>query len=290
MHIKKTIIELGFRLQYQGVRLALGRRDRRLAPPADGWPVLLGISFPKSGTNLLRQVLAAFSRVAPFADRSFDVFAAFDAETGEPRTSQDALRFLDALRPGDIAAAHFHAWSEVVERICTPRYLPFFIYRDPRDVVVSHVFYVTKMAPEHAHHLYYTEVLKTFDERLTTSILGRPDSPTNFPDIRQRFQPYLGWLDRPEVLSLRYEDFIQDCRAALEKVLSHFTRRVPLSISNERMLAWLEESIVPEKSPTFRSGKTGEWRRYFTEEHRRLFKQVSGNMLADLGYESGDAW
>ena len=147
----------------------------------------MGVSFPKSGTNLLRQVLAAFIRVAPFADRSFDVFAAFDAETGAASTIADALSFLAVLNPGDIAAAHFFAWPEVVERVCGSGYISYFIYRDPRDVVVSHVFYVTKMAPEHSHHQYYTEELRTFDERLRASILGRPNIDQDFPDIGKRF-------------------------------------------------------------------------------------------------------
>ena len=137
--------------------------------------------------------------------------------------------------------------------------------RSRANVVVSHAFYVTKLAPEHAHHQYYTKVLKTFDERLSTSILGWPDAPTDFPDIYKRFQPYLGWLDHPEGIKIvaRYEDFIQDRRMALEKVLSHYSQRVPLSIAKDRMLALLGESIAPEKSPTFRSGKTGEWQEIF---------------------------
>ena len=45
------------------------------------------------------------------------------------------------------------------------------------------------------------------------SILGRPDSNVEFPDIAERFAPYLGWLDHPEVLTIHFEDLIQD-RAA----------------------------------------------------------------------------
>ena len=33
----------------------------------------------------------------------------------------------------------------------------YFILRDPRDVVVSHVHYITEMEPNHIHHRYYTE-------------------------------------------------------------------------------------------------------------------------------------
>ena len=40
-------------------------------------------------------------------------------------------------------------------------------------------------------------------------------------------------------------------------------------------LAVLAEAIQPKKSRTFRSGKTGGWKEYFTEEHKKLFKDVA---------------
>ncbi|MEW5941579.1 MAG: hypothetical protein AB1750_18085, partial [Chloroflexota bacterium] len=40
-----------------------------LRNPVSDWPILLGISFPKSGTHLLDQILLGFSQVAPFAKR-----------------------------------------------------------------------------------------------------------------------------------------------------------------------------------------------------------------------------
>ena len=85
------------------------------------------------------------------------------------------------------------------------------------DVVVSHVHYVAKMAPNHILHHYYHETLKTFDERLCTSIEGVSAEelsdamgilvPEPLPNIRERFEPYIGWLGCPEILSLRYENF-----------------------------------------------------------------------------------
>ncbi|MBN2146007.1 MAG: sulfotransferase domain-containing protein [Anaerolineales bacterium] len=278
------------RLQYHTQRITARLRFGNSKSPEGGGAVLMGISFPKSGTNLLRQVLAAFARVAPYADRSYDVFAVFDARTGVPNDAQAAMHFLDKLHPGDIAAAHFHAWPNVMDRVCQKPYIPFFIYRDPRDVVVSHVFYVTKMAPEHVHHRYYAEVLKTFEERLTTSILGRPEVDVDFPDIGKRFEPYIGWLERSEVLSQRFEDYILDQPKALAQVIEHYEKFLPLPVPRDQMLAAFQQSILPEKSPTFRSGKTGEWRKHFQEEHKALFKEVAGDLLIRLGYEKDLSW
>ena len=56
------------------------------------------------------------------------------------------------------------------------------------------------------------------------------------------------------------------------------------------ILSALESSINPARSPTFRSGKTGEWKKHFTGEHKKLFKDVAGDLLVKLGYEKDNNW
>jgi sulfotransferase 6B1 len=255
----------------------------------DDLPVLLGISFPKSGTHLLDQILLGFSRVAPYAARLHSFYAEYEGESGKKREPQQALEWLDSLRPRDVASAHLFARPEAVARVCSPRFIPYFIFRDPRDVVVSHVFYVTEMEKRHAHHAYYVS-LPDFDARLKVSILGRPEADIEFPNIAERFAPYMGWLDQPEVLTIHFEDLIQDRAATLNRILDHFLARVPLHASRQLIFDSLGASINPSRSPTFRSGKTGEWRKHFTDEHRMIFKECAGDLLLRLGYEENNAW
>jgi hypothetical protein len=125
---------------------------------------------------------------------------------------------------------------------------------------------------------------------LKVSILGRPDSEAEFPDIAGRFAPYLGWLDQPEVLTIHFEDLINDRPAALTRIMDHLLARAPLPASRQLILDSLETSINPKKSPTFRSGKTGEWKKHFTDEHKKIFKDVAGDLLVKLGYEKNDNW
>lgn len=252
-------------------------------------PILLGISFPKSGTHLLDQILLGFSRVAPYAKRLHSFYAEYEGESGRKRSPEQALAWLDSLRACDIASAHLFARPQAIERVCSPEFVPYFIFRDPRDVVVSHVFYVTEMEGRHVHHEYY-QSLPDFNARLHVSILGRQDAKVEFPNIAERFAPYLGWLNRDEVLSLQFEDLINDRTSALTSIADHYLARVPVSASRDVILESLESSINPERSPTFRSGKTGEWRKYFTEEHIRNFKDVAGSLLLQLGYERDFDW
>jgi sulfotransferase 6B1 len=252
-------------------------------------PVLLGISFPKSGTHLLDQILLGFSRVAPYAKRLHSFYAEYEGESGHKRTLEQALAWLNSLGSRDVASAHLFARSEIIKHVCSSLFIPYFIFRDPRDVVVSHVFYVTDMEARHVHHEYYAS-LPDFDSRLKVSILGRPNTNVEFPNITDRFAPYLGWLDQTNVLKIHFEDVVNDRTSALNRILDHFLDRVPLPTPRHLILDSLESSINPANSPTFRSGKTGEWKKYFTDEHRKIFKDVAGDLLVRLGYESNDDW
>lgn len=277
---------------YQTEKLV--QRARFTSQPAD-LPILLGISFPKSGTHLLDQILLGFSNVAPYAKRLHSFYAEYEGESGTKRSPEQAIRWLDSLGPRDVASAHLFARPEAVARVClsssggSSKFIPFFIFRDPRDVVVSHVFYVTDMEKNHVHHAYY-QSLPDFDSRLKASILGRPDAGIEFPNIAERFAPYMDWLNHPEALSIHFEDLIHARAATLTRIMDHLLARVSLQSPRELILESLESSINPSRSPTFRSGKTGEWKKYFTDEHKNIFKDVAGDLLIRLGYEKDNNW
>ena len=271
---------------YQAEKLL--QRIRFASGPTD-LPTLLGISFPKSGTHLLDQILLGFSKVAPYAKRLHSFYAEYEGESGLKRTPEQAVAWLESLGSHDVASAHLFARSEIIPRVCSPSFIPYFIFRDPRDVVVSHVFYVTDMETRHVHHDYYAS-LPDFGSRLNVSILGRPDTSIEFPNIADRFAPYLGWLDQPAVMKIHFEGLVDDRSSTLNHILDHFLARVPLQNPRELILDSLESSINPNKSPTFRSGKTGEWKNYFTEEHKKIFKAVAGDLLVGLGYEKNKDW
>jgi hypothetical protein len=270
-------------------RLGQMWRYRRFS--LDGLPIIFGNSFPKSGTHLLTQVLHGFTRLGPAVDSGLPAIVTFEGETGRLREANEIVAELSRLEPGDIAYGHLHALPGILACLCRDGVVPYFILRDPRDVVVSHVHYVTDMASNHALHRYYLESLHNFDERLATSIAGLPRSKASFPDIRERFEPYLSWIDRPEVLTLRFEEFVTNREAAIGKVLDHaVSRGFPVQLGRQKAIEILAGEIDPRRSPTYRRGVVGGWREQFTPEHRQQFKQVSGDLLVRLGYEQDERW
>jgi sulfotransferase 6B1 len=285
-----------------GLWARMGRRAARRARQGMRFgslatsPVFFANSFPKSGTHLLTQVMHGFTQIGPAVDSGLPAVVTFDGFTGRQRGEGEILADLRRFLPGDIGYGHVHAFPAALDFLCQPGMAAYFILRDPRDVVVSHVHYVAEMAPNHIHYRYYHETLHTFDQRLRASIVGVPASELEkatgkpayepLPDIRARFEPYLDWMGKPEVLALRYEDFSLDRGAALERVLDHAVQRAfEPGVERGQALQTLAASIDPQRSPTFRSGKVGGWRNSFSEEHQQLFQKVAGDLLARLGYD-----
>ena len=92
-------------------------------------------------------------------------------------------------------------------------------------------------------------------------------------------------------MAILFEDFINSRDAILNAMLSEVERTdYKIPTPREKALAVLVDSIQPGKSHTFRSGKTGGWQQHFTEEHKKLFKDVAGDLLIDLGYEKNNDW
>jgi len=258
-------------------------------------PIIFGNSFPKSGTNLLEQILRGFKIIGPFlaTGRWINTYPTYvnRSPTGYKRPAEDLLRDIYSLLPGEIAVGHVHATPENTSALVRPGVVNYFLYRDPRDVVVSHAHWITNKDAKPRLHRYYTEVLDNLEERITMSILGVPDDALEFTNIRARFEPYLGWLELDQVMSIRFEDLIHNRERAIGQMINHLQAGgYRLAVKREEAVAALMKCVDPAKSLTFREGKTGGWRKHFTDEHKALFKEVAGDLLIRLGYEEDKDW
>lgn len=279
-------------LRWRGRRL--GAALRYGADNLSQSPVLFGNSVPKSGTHLLAQVLSAFPHIGLAVDRGMGPILTYERQSGRLRTTAELLHDVQRLGPGDLCFGHIIASPEIVQHFESINAAHFFMLRDPRDVVISHAFYITDKATQNVHHAYY-QSLPTLEDRIRASILGRPDwqagQAGDFPNIGQRFEKYLGWLNSPQICILRFEDFIQDRQANLEHMLDYACQRgFHLRLPRPQALAALAEAIQPQRSFTFRKGETGEWKKHFTDEHKQLFKEAAGDLLIRLGYEKEHHW
>jgi sulfotransferase 6B1 len=252
-------------------------------------PPIFGNSKPKSGSHLLLQILNGFTQIMPYKYVEADPVRTITKE-GRRKRKEEVLSDLQNVPRGVIGWGYLEASQENVAFLCQPGRVNYFIYRDPRDMLVSQVFFATDMHEEHGMHEYYKS-LPDFGARLKAAITGIDRDGVYMVSVKQRYEGVFQWLEQQHVLCIRFEDLINNRDATLAAMLDEVeSTGYKIPTPREKALSVLVDSIQPKKSHTFRSGKTGGWTEYFSEEHKKTFKDVAGDLLVRLGYESDNDW
>src|SRR5688572_21520093 len=211
-------------------------------------------------------------------------------KSGRRRTSNEILQDLKQIPKGVIGWGYVDATKENASFLTSAGRVTYFIYRDPRDMLVSQVFFATDMHEEHGMHDYYNS-LPDFSKRLKVAITGIDKDGLKMVSVKERYEGVFQWLEQKNVMCIRFEDLINNRDVTLNQMLDEVEKTgYKIPTSREKSLSVLIEAIQPKKSHTFRSGKTGGWKEHFTEEHKKLFKDVAGDLLVKLSYEKNNHW
>lgn len=252
-------------------------------------PPIFGNSKPKSGSHLLLQILNGFTQIIPYRYVDADPIRTITKD-GRRRTADEILSALKRVPNGVLGWGYLEATKENVSLLTSSGRVNYFIYRDPRDMLVSQVFFATDMYEEHGMHAYYKS-LPDFGARLKVAITGIDQDGLHMVSVKQRYDGVFQWLELKNVMCLRFEDLINSRDVTLNAMLNEVEKTgYQIPTPREKALPILVEAIQPKKSHTFRSGKTGGWREHFTDEHKKLFKDVAGGVLVRLGYEKNNNW
>jgi hypothetical protein len=252
-------------------------------------PPIFGNSKPKSGSHLLLQILNGFTQIMPYKYVEADPVRTIE-RAGRRKSNAEVLTELQRIRRGAIGWGYVEATPENVAFLCQPHRVNYFIYRDPRDMLVSQVFFATDMHEAHGMHEFY-QSLPDVGERLKVAITGIDSDGLYMVGVKQRYASVFEWLEQPHVMCIRFEDLIHNRDLTLDAMLDEVEStgyKIPTSHDQARSI--LVQAIQPRKSRTFRSGRTGGWREHFTQEHKDLFKDVTGDLLVKLGYEKNNDW
>jgi hypothetical protein len=272
-----------WRLRRGAAALRWGPRDLRNAP------IVLGNAMPKSGSHLIIQVLQGLTGLGPFVNPGFPPVTR--AEDNSKLNDEQVLRNILRMLPGDIGYGYVSAQEPFLSALAGEQRATVFVYRDPRDMIVSHIFYATQMHPGHWMHRYYTQELDSMEARINAAIQGVREPGSELTPVRDRYQGYMAWLEQPGVLSLRFEDLILKRETALSRLLDYLERRgFQPRAGREAAIQTLAAAIAPKKSGTFRKGVPGNWRQHFTPRNRAAFKEATGDLLVRLGYEEDHDW
>lgn len=252
-------------------------------------PPVLANSFPKSGTHLLLQILGALPSTTHYGL----FLASMPSITYRERSESNHRKTIARIAPGELIPAHLFYSPDVAAALIELHCIHYFIIRDPREVAISEAHYLTYMNRWHRLHNHFARALGTDEERIAEAIAGvrDPDFPYDYPNIRDRFLRYQGWMEAEGVLTVRYEELrSSDLEQTIRRIAEHYQANSGIELDMERTIQEMRTAIDPQRSHTFRSGELEQWREVFTPQLKDLMKAVAGDLIIDLGYEQDKDW
>ncbi len=253
-------------------------------------------SYPKSGTHLLYQILYSIPGL-----QTWDDIVSVQALCGIMNTTEHVRWKIGSAPNGSIVRSHLMHCDEILNVLAEFECKVLFIYRDLRDVAVSHARWVMKEERIFLHDIYMQAA--GFDEQLMMSIKGVPvgspfASNLSQPDIGTDFARWQGWIDDRSSYAVKFEDLVGERGGGSEEKRLYLVEQIldylGVSLSSSQIKSkFASYALNPQESHTFRKGGKGSiggWKTFFKEDHKQAFKAVAGNTLIDLGYEQDLHW
>lgn len=246
-------------------------------------------TVPKSGTHLVHQILNGLPNVTNDiwnAEKKFFI----DHPVQDIAFYKDHFYRLGLLQPNEFGVGHIFFSKEYAYMLERLNLKHIFIYRDPRDVLISLAYFIPVKWPEHPLYQAFNHEGTTHKQRIMALIKGVDGRWPNF-DAWNR--PFYNWLKVPNTLAISFEELMQSRetrQAAMTKIINYLWDGLLLPESIESMIKKMESHIDPSSSNTFRKGKIGSWREEFDSEIKQEFKVVAGKLLIDFGYERNLDW
>ncbi len=234
--------------------------------------------LPKSGSTWLRDMFCALP--------GFYGFQPSHVTPTNYDLRQDTFRAYDHL----LAVLHLHTrWSPQNEAILGGEGLRYaIIYRDIRDAAVSWYFFASKIRS--THYLRDHVAHLSFDEGLNYYIDHFLASEVNWiQDWRQHRDP-----DRS--VEITYEKLRADTLGVFGAACRFICGDVPDDVIHHAVARNAFERVSGRKpgqedQKSFaRKGISGDWRNHFSDDHKARFKDIAGDLLIELGYETDKNW
>jgi len=270
-----------FGLDPSGIRLRIANA---------GAPKVLCVSLPKAGTHLLERAICLHPRLYRKLVPTI---------TGrELRRRGGAERFFGRLRPGQVVMAHLRYDPRVPELLAAHGIKPVFMIRDPRDVVVSGYHYHLWTKERWAHLPQEKYGGQSYQQHLK----GLSKDDGLLAEIERSagtvIRDMAAWdYNRPEFLELRYETVLADEDSEFERAFRFYgfsddAVAYALQVVVEQSFRTKTGRAVGETATNshLRSGAPGQWREQFGPQHVERFKELAGESLVRLGYETDDGW
>jgi hypothetical protein len=261
-----------------------------------GEPTVFCNSVQKAGTHLLANAVGALPGLRSYGRKTYHhyltkCYLKAHRNSSPERVIQDMRGFL----PGEVTRGHVSFEAAIDAYIRENGVKHVLIVRDPRAVVVSHLFWWKRHTDIDTWPFRFFQALESDQERLRFLILGdehprvtedeRRTGP--FPNLIERFRSYEGWLSSTSCLVVRFEELTSAAQrdTAFGRIHAHiYGEEKPFKgRAHRRMVA----GSSPRKSRTYRMGDRRTWEDLIEPEQLQLLDDLGiGNCLAAWGYGS----
>ena len=233
-------------------------------------PRLYVNGFPKSGLHLAELLVAGLYKPA-YQGTWFGTNA-----WAVRKINMDRLAILATIGKGEYMKGHSGYSKEFEEMLLGLQVGMVFIYRDLRDVAVSQAYHI-QSDDNYLHHpareLYPNDLKGTM--RAVIEGCGDDDG------IFERWNNFRIWMDKPWVLSIKYEELLHKPHKVAKQFLEYVislellhTDKDQAKISADLFNALtnkLAKRTRNKNTVTYRKGKSKQWKYEFTPELERVF-------------------
>jgi sulfotransferase 6B1 len=180
----------------------------------------------------------------------------------------------------EFLAMHALYTPQAAERLAKNKFKGVFIYRDPRDQVISMAFWVQEHPRRYKAR--YGAVMHDFNLLIAKLI----------QEVKNLYKRYIPWRENPLFYAVKFEDLVGPdgggSREDQMRELANIATHLGISLDNKYVEKYAH--TLYGGTNTFRKGHLGRWKCYFTPEHKQLFKEKAGELLVQLGYELDLNW
>ena len=215
------------------------------------------ISIPKAGTHILTYAQKNIQH------KNMPYGSMIHEQSPHKRTIEE-LKTLDGFGRTHIA------YHPEYERIIRDRNIKaLFLYRDPRDLMVSYYFWVKSQG-------YTGSGIPGLIDDLSPIIKSNDPFSLMIPWWGRHIRRYIPWMYVPNILSISFEDLTIK-RAETSSIIGDFW--------TEYKGPDLITRLFSRKGPTFRKGIVGDYKNHLSEKHLQAFDQELGDVMTLWGYK-----
>ncbi|MFA8439399.1 sulfotransferase domain-containing protein [Pueribacillus sp. YX66] len=246
-------------------------------------------SVPKSGTFFLHQLLTGMPNISmDITDPEKKIFSHWQLDPRNVYAEHKSR--LRKLQKNEFGLGHIFYTPQYTQMLRQLNMKHIFIYRDPRDVLVSLNYFIKNKWIEHPFHERFQNPNMTSKERMLKLLHGEKET---WPSFSVFISPFYGWINDPTPFAVSYEDLRKSekfQRQTLLKLVQFLWKDTTPPCSYEQIVSNMIANQRPEQSATFRSGKIGDWKKEFDTELKETFKKEAGTLLVDYRFEDDYDW